>query len=708
MLQLSPLASRLTVGGLLGACAWPVLRAAAPWLPEPLRFLLGWFVFTIGPGLAVAGGASRDLDWLRRVIVVLGAGSAAAPVLIDLLGRAHFVPAFPYVACAVAGAGLTAWGIRRVGPAEAGPHVSAGYVASGFSRASTASAESGDDTARAMKGDAMACAALLALAAGVSAIVFWHRLSVTGDGLLLFGDYDTADLSWYAAVASEASHTVPPTASYYSGHQLNAAYYPHLVVAMVHRFWAVPVLSIFFRYAWPTDVALAALTAFTLVRSLASRAVAVLAVVLLLVGSDFSYLAAWFLPHAAIDWDYLLWPTNFLSPTMQVMHFSTWAPSLPVYFTALFAIVRGLQTRSRGWLVLSGFLIGILFEFKPFAWVVLMAALAAATVFAGGDGPARRRFAETIGIGILFSLPFIWGAATLDKSDRRTRLVIDFFLLPKRMLIKLDLTNAFAEAANRLAPVASVRTAIFLVMATIVFLLVGIGVRWLGAPGVWRAIRARGGGDQAGWRLLAWTVVAGIGVPFVLTTDPYVDTLQFYLAGLYLMWIFAAAALIAFSKTHPKLGGPAIAAAIVLAFPSTGHYLARKWTDQERQPRVGLTRAEVAIAERLRTSDPETTVILHDRPLSPSLTAIVSARRIVLGWDVRYSAVGGEGRLREVNRFYSSADGDAAAAIDTLRRYRVTHVIVRPQDDRVHTDVLKRLKLVLQFPDVVLYEVPPL
>src|SRR6185295_10313983 len=166
------------------------------------------------------------------------------------------------------------------------------------------------------------------------------------------------------------------------------------------------------------------------VRSLAARSVAALAVVLLLVGSDFSYLAAWFLPHAAIDWDYLLWPTNFLSPTMQVMHFSTWSPSLPVYLTALFAIVRGVQTRSRGWLVLSGFLIGILFEFKPFAWVVLMGALGAATVFAGGDWPSRRRFAATIGAGILFSLPFIWGAATMDASDRRTRLVIDFFLLP--------------------------------------------------------------------------------------------------------------------------------------------------------------------------------------------------------------------------------------------------------------------------------------
>lgn len=682
MSSVSSLGSRLTIGGVLGACVWPILQAAAPWIPEPLRFLLGWFVFTIGPGFVVAGGVSRRMATLPRLIIVLAAGTAATPVLIDLLGRVHLLIAFPFVACACAGAALAVWRSTAV-PLNA-------------------------DELRAARHDAMACAALLALAVGLGAIVFWHRLTVTPGGITLYGDYDSADLSWYAVVASEASHTVPPTASYYSGHRLNAAYYPQLVLAMIHRFWAVPILSIFFRYAWPTFVSLGAVTAFTLVRALASRRVAVLAVVLLLLGSDFSYLAAWFLPHAAVDWDYLLWPTNFLSPTMQVMHFSTWSPSLPVYFAALYAIVRGLQTGSRGWLVLSGFLIGILFEFKPFAWAVLMAALAASTVFAGGDWPARRRFATTIAAGLVGSVPFMWGAATLDPADRRTRLVIDFFLLPKRMLIKIDLTREFLKAARRLSPVPSLRTAVFLMLATSVFLFVGIGVRWLGVPGLWRAIRARGGGDAAGWRLLAWVVVAGIAVPFVLTTQPYVDTLQFYLAGLYVMWIFAAAALVAFAAKWPRTGALTIAAAIALAFPSSGHYLARKWTDQDRPPRAGLTSAEVAVAEKLRTLDPETTVVLHDRPLSPSLTAILSARRIVLGWDVRYSAVGGEDRLREVNRFYNSAVGSEEAALDVLRHYKVTHVIVRPAEDRVHPAVLSRLKPLLAFPDVVLYAVPPL
>src|SRR5207244_636064 len=128
--------------------------------------------------------------------------------------------------------------------------------------------------------------------------------------------------------------------------------------------------------------------------------------------------------------------------------------------------------------------------------------------------------------------------------------------------------------------------------------------------------------EAAAWRLLAWGVVSGIGIPFVLTTDPYVDTLQFYLTGLYLLWIFTAVVLVAWARTRPLAGAIAIAAAIALSLPSSLHYLDRKLTDRQRAPRVGLSRSEVAIANYLRSTDPERTVILHDRPLTPSLTAI--------------------------------------------------------------------------------------
>src|SRR5437660_10100201 len=69
-------------------------------------FLLAWFVFTFGPGFAITARLTRDLDVLRRVVVALGVGSAATPLLIDVLGRAHAVPVFPVLALALAGVGL--------------------------------------------------------------------------------------------------------------------------------------------------------------------------------------------------------------------------------------------------------------------------------------------------------------------------------------------------------------------------------------------------------------------------------------------------------------------------------------------------------------------------------------------------------------------------------------------------------------------------
>jgi hypothetical protein len=436
----------------------------------------------------------------------------------------------------------------------------------------------------------------------------------------------------------------------------------------------------------------------------------VLAVVLVLVGSDLSYLVLWLVPRVQDSgaWDYVLLPTNFLSPTMQILHFNTWGFTLPLYFTLLFTIVRGLQTRTRGWIVLSAFLLALLFEFRPFTYVVLMAALCAATLCAGRDRLAQGHFVATAALGVLFTTPFLYSAFTMAPEDRRTRLVFEFLPLVNRMLIKTGLGDPFAKAAA-IVPWAPLRTSVFLLLATLFFFAISLGVRWLGAPGVWRAIRRRpveDAGNPAAWSLLGWTVMAGTVIPMVLATDPYVDTLNFYVSGLYIMWIFAAVALVSLARARPRIGAVAMAVAIGVALPSSTYYLQRRWTDRERPARVDLSAAQMKVAEYLRNrTDPETTVILHDRPLSPSLTAIVAERRIVLGWDVTYSAVGGQDRLRDVNAFYSSIEGNPDAAFDMLRRYQVTHVIVRA-DDRVHPAVLARLGLVMQLPGVALYTVP--
>lgn len=671
-----PVAIRLTMGALLGACAWPVLRVLLPHLPDLLRFEAAWFLFTFGPGIVLSVWLTRDLDWMSRVAIALGAGSAATPVLIDLSGYTGLVGIFPYVTTALAGAGLAIWWSS---PGQRAP----------------LSAQ-----------DGIACGLLVVLCATLGVVVFGNRLATTPAGIMLYGDYDSADLAYYAAEASEASHTVPPTASYYSGHKLNAAYYPHLVLAMIHRFTGVPIMPMYFGYAWPTFLALGAVVGYVLVRALASPAVAFLSMFLIVAGSDFSYLAAWFLPHDTVDWDYVLWPTNFLSPTMHVLHFNTWGPTMPVFLAGLYGVVRGLQTGARGWIALSAFLIAVMFEFKPFAYIVVMAALCAAAVFSGRDRTARWRFIGVVAATLVFTVPLILDIFALDPSDRRSQLVVDLLLLPRRMLIKLGVVDAVNAMAARFIPIEFLRTPVILMAATVVFLVVGTGIRWLGAPGVWRAVRGRVDRDAASWRLLGWSVIAGLGIPFVLTTQPYVDTINFYLTGLYVMWIFTAVALVRFARTHGTAGLLAGALAVVAILPSSVHFLARKWNDASRPPRAMLSHGEANVANYLKTTDPENTVLLHDRPLAPSLMTILAERRIVLGWDVRYSAVGGEDRLEDVNYFYASADGDPERALEILRRYQVTHVLIRREGNRVHPAVIDRLSVLMKSGDVTLYAVP--
>jgi hypothetical protein len=664
---------RVIAGALLGAGAWGAGPYLLPALTPGLRFLAAWLLFTFGPGAAAGVRLTRDLDPLRRVIVLLAMGTAATPVLIVLLGRAHLLDAYPFLVSAMAGGALACW--RRA--ANTRP--------------------------RSSPADRLACAVLVALSAVTGAIVFSHRLAFAGGGVQVYGLYDSMDLSYYAVMAADATHTMPPMAAFYSGHALNAAYYPQLILTAVHRFAAVPLLPIYFRYAWPAFLSLGALTAFVLVRSLTSAGVAFLAVTLMLVAGDFSYLAAWLLPHATDQWDYLLWPTNFLSPTMEVLHFNTWAPTLPVFFGALYAIVRGLQTKSRAWMVAGALLLPALFQFKPFAFMVILAALFAAGVFAGHDAAARRRLALTFGLGVLLTLPYAFSIAT--QTDRRSRFLIDLFLLPRRMLLKLDLT-AWADAvATRLAPAPLLHRPIFLAIATALFFLGGLGIRWLGLPGVWRAIRRKSADDASAWSVLGWTAAAGILIPFVLVTDPYVDTLQFYQTGLYVLWIFTAATLVAFARRHPLVGALAIALAIAISLPSSLHFLHTKWTDAQREPRAAVSRGEAAIAAYLRTTDPAVTVVLHDRPSQPSLIALLSERRVVLGWGHPYYAVGSGGRLNDVNAFYESANANPGATFAVLDRYHVTHVIVADRN-HVHPDVLARLQPVLRFPDATLYAVP--
>jgi len=243
---------------------------------------------------------------------------------------------------------------------------------------------------------------------------------------------------------------------------------------------------------------------------------------------------------------------------------------------------------------------------------------------------------------------------------------------------------------------------LLVVAATLLFFAGGIGVRWIGVPPLWTALRGRMPENTMTWRILGWTTLCGIAIPFVLVTEPYNDTLQFYQTGLYVLWLFTAAGLSKLVGGSRTRGAAAIVLALAASLPSSVHYLNRRWTDADRPALVGLTRIEMDMASYLRGRDPDTTVVLNDRPLEPSLMAVLSERRTVLAWG-RY-AVGSNERQREVDAFYGSTR-EIPRLMDILSKHHVTHVVVHTNRDRVNPQVLDQLKLVMGDGVVNLYEV---
>ena len=193
---------------------------------------------------------------------------------------------------------------------------------------------------------------------------------------------------------------------------------------MIHRFAGVPIMSMYYGFR------VAGIPHNFGARGVCDGAIAgvarrrALAVTLFLVGGDFSYLAAGGsayqhrlgLPAVARR---IFWRRPWKS-----RHFATWGPSLVLFWTALVAIVEALRRRTWGWVVMSALVIGVMFQFKPFAYVVLLGGLGGAAVFTR-DWTTRLRVAAIAVLGVLFTAPFLIAVSKIPAEDRRSHLVLD-------------------------------------------------------------------------------------------------------------------------------------------------------------------------------------------------------------------------------------------------------------------------------------------
>jgi hypothetical protein len=665
----SPPATRKTIavvcgGAAVGLLVWQVLALTFPHTPLVVRFSIAFLLFTYGPGAAVASTVLARTDLLTRAILSCSIGLAAAAVLAEVLAPLGLITLFPSLAAALAGAATMFWWVKGETP--------------------------GGD-----RRTWLAAAAVVVLALVLGYVAYAHRLSVNGD-IVLYGEYDSFDATYYASISAELSHRIPPDAPFFSGHPLNFSHYPQLLIALVHRFADVPLLPIYFGYAWPAFLVVAALSMFVLTREIASVGAALVSATLFMIGSDFSYLIAWFTRPPTYLWDYLIWSTNFLSPSAETLYFNPYTAALAVSFAALYGLAAAESRHPLTWTLLVAGLLTTLLLFKPFAYAVILTALTAVVVLPGVPWTVRRRYAMVGAVSLVLSVPYLYRIFTM-YAESQARLAIGFFQLPRTMLNKLalgpTLTRWTSDAG--LEGIAQQWTIVF--AATVLFFVMGQGYRLIALPELWRVLVR---GTRPVERLCAWIVVAGVVIPFVIVTVPYHQTLHFYQMALFVLPVFVARSL---WRLAPSRRALAIAATLLIAAPTTGHYLWRKWTDDSR-PFAVATAAHQEVAARLRGLDHESTVVLHDRPQDPSLISILSERRTVLAWW-RYVR-GSDARRAEVERFFRSASGDPTRALRALRTYKVTHVIQDVRGDRVHADVTSRLKVMLRSGPLVLYEVP--
>jgi hypothetical protein len=651
----------------MGMGVWWGLTFLFPVLPQSLRFGLATGVLILGPGAALTWAALGHLPLSRRLVLACGFGFAAAPFLVHVLATVGLANLYPYLAAACTG-------VVALRP-ERPP--------AGVSRATL-----------------LPLALLCAVALAVTGLTYTNRVDRLPDRTIYYGEYDTFDITYYAAIASELTHTIPPASPFYAAHDLNHAFYPQLPVSLLRLHADIPVLDTYFRYIWPVYLSMAALMCFVFVESIATQSVAFLSALLLIVGSDLSYLAAWFYPRLGRRWDDVVWSANFLSPGAETLLFNNWTPTLVVVFAGLYSLAAHERAPRRLWLLLAGGCFAVTAQFKPFTFVALGAALVAVTIVSRRDRTAFYRFLAVTTVFAVGSVPYVLRILTL-ADDAQVTMQGDFLILPRTLLNRLSLEKPWLDWASSLGFSGPAQVALVGLASTPLFLIGGLGVRIGALPGViaclWRPLQ-----HSPVWRMLAWTIVAAMVPPFLVSTAPDPnETVQFHQFALFLLPIFLAQRVMRL----PRPTSRAIAGCLVvaLAVPSTVHYVHRKWQDGQR-PMITLSADEMRAAAFLRHLDPDSVVLLHHQPRSANLLVIVSERRSVLAWG---SYVRGRGsRVRDIVRFYRSARLTEEFALAVLDKYRPTHVLVYPATDHVHPKLLARLRPVFGSPEVMLYEVP--
>jgi hypothetical protein len=534
----------------------------------PLVALLRFALFVAIAILAPGIGLQRfaRVRWDPALVVPLGLVTCALTYWLSLVSGVPFL--FPVLVLAAgAGALLRPWATRAAGPS--------------------------------LRGASLAIAVLIAL----FAITQYRVNRVDGRGAFLLDVGEHVDTALHVGLSFELVAGYPPQVPGFAGVPMHYHVASHLVRAAASRWAGIHPYDALNRF----DITLWAVALVLALRAAAAGAglgrAAVAAAGFLPLASDLSFIPG--LLRGAEWWGQRL-GDNFLEP---VFFANSIAPAVAIALAAIAALARAERGEARGYLLLAAVLaVGAGF-FKVFTGAQLVLALGLAWLL----GRGRRRL-------LVVLVPAALALLALALSSRAPAGVagVNVTLVPFAGAVP-------ALAAFGFPPLAGARFA----LAGFAWHLLSLGLRVVGIPQAWRALREGGGAGCA----LAALALSGwpLAMLFRITADPAFDESAYFLqaSGLTL-WLFAVPALALLARRAPL----AVALLVVaLATPASVELVARK----AAQPGQPLPPAAVEAMAALRAAScPGDVVITRPLPRFVPLPVVLAGRRVAFSNYLSY------------------------------------------------------------------------
>jgi hypothetical protein len=466
----------------------------------------------------------------------------------------------------------------------------------------------------------------------------WNRPLASGEFLLdPLVPYDTA---FHVGLTRELAIGYPPQVPGVSGFPLGYHLGLDLVRAAALRFAGVDPYHAIARF----DVTLGALALVLALRAVAQAlrgsALAVALVPWTLLATDFSFVFAG--NPQAHWWTDLLRGNLLLSLAVS----NPIVPALGLVLGVLVALARHQDGQGRGWLGLAALQAAALPFFKVFFGAHLLLGLGLAAVVAG-----RTSLRALAAVGLpcaaaTAALVFGQGGQTLDVA-----------------LAPWDLVRETREILG-LEPVAGIR----LVAWAAAWVLASLGLRLVGVPTALRAVRS----PLAPARVMAWMALCAwpLGLLFRVSAPrtlpgqkPFNDAYVLIEQGGPLLWVFTTLALA--GLVGVRRARVLIAAAALLALPSTVQFAAKKATEPPDPLPAGIVRAMQALAA---ASQPGDVVLQRPGARYPPAPVVLAGRRVPYERFTPFmaqfvSAEDLERRHQTVFRFFRTHDRAEAIAI---------------------------------------------